>query len=273
VYRGTVTVTGQIRALTGLRVGKPAALDIGGIDEALLRDPVTGKPYVPGSSLKGKLRFLCERLLGVPLRQLVPPSASLPQGINIHFCASQEEYMRDGRPCPVCRVFGTRGPAFEPTRLIVRDAVLSDALDPGDGRRLSWDDVDTEAPYAEVKVENVLDRLNCHSTPRFVERVPAGSLFDMELVYHVHDGYDLDNFRILLQGLVALTFDYLGGSGSRGYGRVSVDNVGFQVLTREVLITGGKPQALAGGRRFRDIHEAAACWDAIRSELQWRLGV
>ena len=273
MYRGTIVIGGQLKALTGLRIGRPAAMDVGEIDEAVVRDPVTGKPYIPGSSLKGKLRYLCERILGLPMRQVIPSSPAFPGGVSLHVCASREEYLQSGSPCPLCRVFGARGPAAEPTRLIVRDAVLADVLDPGDGRRLSWDEVDTEAPYAEVKAENMLDRLSSRSVPRLVERVPAGSIFEMELVYHVYDGYDADNLQLLLQGLAALTLDYLGASGTRGYGRVDVSDVKLELVTREAILGREAPVVLGGGRAFPDVRAVLGSWEAIRGELRWRLGV
>lgn len=133
---GKVVITAQIKVVTGLRVGAAtSALDIGGIDQLVLRDPITDKPYIPGSSLKGKLRSLLTKAYGYPLQQLVRQ----PVEVWLHWCESDQEY----RCCLVCPTFGqfpsgpgqTRFPFVTPTRLIVRDSWLRDELEVAGGRR------------------------------------------------------------------------------------------------------------------------------------------
>ncbi len=221
--RGKVVIRGHIKALTGLRIGGTAGTEIGGMDNPVIRDPITDRPYIPGSSLKGKMRSLLTRALGKPVRTLVKGRNNAPD-IRIHWC-EPEEYTQDGRPCVLCRTFGTAGErAQEPVRAIVRDAHLLDELEVKDEtgavQRIPWGAVNTELPYTEVKFEAVIDVITSAANPRQMERVPAGALFGVELLLSVYDKHDRECLRTLLLGMRLLEDDSLGSSGSRGYGRV-----------------------------------------------------
>ena len=231
--QGKLIVQAQIKVLTGLRIGGAAGgLEIGGLDNPVIRDPVTQRPYIPGSSLKGKMRSLVTRALGKELEELV-------QGrVRIHWC-EPDEYWTDGVPCPVCRTFGTAGErAQEPGRLIVRDAPLLDELEVpdenGGTRRVRWDEIAAglDLPYTEVKMEAAIDVITAAANPRQMERVPPGALFDAEMLLAVYDQHDREALRTLLLGMRLLEDDYLGSSGSRGYGRIRFQNV--RVLWRSV---------------------------------------
>lgn len=231
--QGKLIVQAQIKVLTGLRIGGAAGgLEIGGLDNPVIRDPVTQRPYIPGSSLKGKMRSLVTRALGKELEDLV-------QGrVRIHWC-EPDEYWTDGVPCPVCRTFGTAGErAQEPGRLIVRDAPLLDELEVpdenGGTRRVRWDEIAAglDLPYTEVKMEAAIDVITAAANPRQMERVPPGALFDAEMLLAVYDQHDREALRTLLLGMRLLEDDYLGSSGSRGYGRIRFQNV--RVLWRSV---------------------------------------
>ncbi len=236
---GKVVITAQIKVVTGLRVGAAtSALDIGGIDQPVLRDPITDKPYIPGSSLKGKLRSLLTKAYGYPLQQLV----RRPVEVWLHWCESDQEY----RCCLVCPTFGqfpsgpeqTRFPFVTPTRLIVRDSWLRDELEvageDGTVRRLKWSEVDTDLPYTEVKAEVALDIITAASNPRQIERVPPGALFDAELLFSVFTKDDVlgidpnrerERLRAVLLAMRLLEDDYLGASGTRGYGKIKFQNI------------------------------------------------
>lgn len=224
--QGKIVIAGVLQAMTGLRIGGAGAgMEIGGLDNVVIRDPVTGRPYIPGSSLKGKMRSLLTRALGKPLKTLVEPRGSIP-AIRIHWCESEAEYRREGRPCPLCRAFGVAGQrALEPVRLIVRDGRLLEELElldeNGQPTRKRWAEVNTDLPYTEVKWEAAIDVLTAAANPRAMERVPAGALFEVELLFSVYDADDREAFRTVLLGMRLLEDDYLGGSGSRGYGRVA----------------------------------------------------
>jgi hypothetical protein len=73
----------------------------------------------------------------------------------------------------------------------------------------------------EIKFENTISRISAAANPRQIERVPAGAEFDFRLVYNIEDEGDLaEDLQILADGIRLLQMDYLGGHGSRGYGRV-----------------------------------------------------
>jgi len=229
---GKVVISSEMVALTGIRVGAAASgLDIGGVDQPVLRDPITNQPYIPGSSLKGKLRSLLTRAHGLLPQQLV----QRPVEVWLHWCTDEADY----RNCPVCATFGQfpsgpRGARYDfvtPTRLIVRDARLAPELqvtEDGATTRRPWKEVDTDLPYSEVKVEVALDVVTAASNPRQMERVPPGAIFDTELLYSVYRSDDgtiepqteKRRLREVITAMRLLEDDYLGSSGTRGYGKV-----------------------------------------------------
>lgn len=236
---GKVVIGGEMKALTGLRIGAATSgLEIGGIDQPVLRDPVTERPYIPGSSLKGKLRSLLTKAYGLTLEPLVRQ----PPEVWIHWCSDESQY----RTCVVCPTFGQfpSGPGqvrytfVTPTRLIVRDAMLADTIDVTDEEgnvvKKHWRDLDTDLPYTEVKVEVALDVVTAASNPRQMERVPPGAVFQVELLFSVYEGNGLpgvdpaqeqERLRAVLQAMRLLEDDYLGSSGTRGYGKVQFQNL------------------------------------------------
>lgn len=194
-----ITLTGKIVLITGLHIGASNdSVQIGGIDSAVIRDPRTQMPYIPGSSLKGKLRSLAEWSNQAVLNKML----------------SRE---KKGDPCncglancPVCVVFGStgavKGTDRGPTRLIVRDAVLPEGAE----------------VYFEDKVENSIDRLKgSASNPRHIERIAPGAEFDFSMSYKILKDSDKALFKsVVLNAMGLLEKDYLGGSGSRGYGKI-----------------------------------------------------
>jgi CRISPR-associated protein Csm3 len=208
---GRVILEGKIEALTGLHIGgSPGALAIGGVDLPVIRNPVDQRPYIPGSSLKGKMRSLWEKATGA--RQ----NRGIGKGVSIHACETKDEYSR----CPVCQIFGTLGQneAAFPTRIVVRDVPLAED---------SLKDIRTDMPFTEVKWEAAIDRVTSAATPRQIERVPAGAVFGpMQIVFNIYDAGDFGRFLDVLTALQLVEDDYLGGQGSRGSGRVA-----FQGLT------------------------------------------
>ena len=204
---GRVVITGRISAETGLRIGgNPSGIEIGGIDNIVLRNPVSQLPYIPGSSLKGKMRSLLERYSRAPINHKIDQ-------VRIHSCHVGNS---DYKSCDVCRIFGLPAQgevmADYPTPLIVRDVSLS-----GIGSQ----NVDELDEYTEVKWEAAIDRITSAAVPRQMERVPAGAVFEpLELIYNV---YGQDVLQRLPQVFVTLQLvedDYLGGLGSRGSGKV-----------------------------------------------------
>lgn len=215
---GKIFIRGKIKLKTGLRIGgNTMGISIGGIDLPVIRDPITNTPYIPGSSLKGKMRSLMERLLDLKLNKNIGTDEN---PIWIHNCSDPN--------CKVCRVYGsTKSKDDEnsfniPARIIVRDAFLTESSI----RML--ESLETDLPYTEWKMENSLDRVTSAANPRSVERIPAGSVFNFEIIYNVeNDDHKKEDLMNIFKALQLVEDDYLGGSGSRGYGKVvfSVEEV------------------------------------------------
>lgn len=209
------TVTGQIRVVTGLHIGAGKdAIEIGGIDSPVVKNLYTSEPYIPGSSLKGKLRCLMEWATN-----RVRTDGKTWDGGDER---NPERLAQD----PVLRIFGTTSSTWNagPTRLVVRDCPINAA----------WRDeiIERGLPFTEEKFENNIDRIQGKAGVgiRKTERVPAGALFDLTIVYRIFDTgdggrQDEDFFTALLQAMCLLEHDALGGSGSRGYGRIRFENL------------------------------------------------
>lgn len=222
---GRVRVTGLIRLLSGLHIGAGKdSVEIGGIDNPVIKHPHTGEPYIPGSSIKGKLRFLLEWAFGT-VRE---------DGQAWGFDDNQPVDPAD----PVLRIFGNALKEWPggPTRLMVRDAPLCET----DRARYR------EAPEAffEEKTEVTINRIQGKALDgglRTQERVPAGVAFDFEMAFRLYDfgdgaARDLACLDWTLQGLALLEQDALGGSGSRGYGRIAFENLVLHVPEREAIM-------------------------------------
>ncbi|MFN0073827.1 MAG: type III-A CRISPR-associated RAMP protein Csm3 [Chloroflexota bacterium] len=230
---GRLVLSLHIDIVTGLHIGgSQGALAIGGVDSPIIRDPLTQRPYLPGSSLRGKMRSLSERSAGLAQTQRI-------NNVYIHSCQNVD--------CEVCAVFGV--PAAEmlpaPTRLIVRDSFLTAAS----ASRL--EQARTDLPYAEQKWEAAIDRVTSAATPRQIERVPAGAVFGpAELVYSIYQRGDLERFRGVVGALQMVEDDYLGGYGSRGGGQVRFTELN---LTARSNAAYGQPIEAAEVRHFADL--------------------
>lgn len=251
---GRIILEGQIRALSGLHIGgSPAALAIGDVDLPVIREAVSGRPYIPGSSLKGKMRSLAEKLTGAPQNR------PIGRDVTIHVATNRSEYDRYW----VNPIFGVPGEVrFEipaPTRLIVRDVPLSEES----AERLLR--AKTDLPYTEVKWEAAIDRVTAAAVPRQMERVPAGAVFaPMEMVFNVFAKEDLDLFAHVLTALKLVEDDYLGGQGSRGSGKVAFENL-------KLSFRRGEGYQLAGERPLGNLAELS---DAGRKEaITWLKGL
>ncbi len=212
-----ILVRGEITALTGMHIGgNDTGLGIGGADKVVVRDPKTRRPYIPGSSLKGKMRSLLER---VDCARLGCDGFAV-QGITLAPCKCGG--------CAVCLVFGVPADESRPydpdkpyagaARALFRDAHMTPA---SAAEMANWSGLDL--PYAEVKTEVAIDRLTSKANPRQFERVPAGARFGFEVALNVYDKDDEEEMLGLLQrGLQLVADDAIGGQGSRGYGQVEI---------------------------------------------------
>lgn len=215
--RGRILLQMDVHVLTGLHVGGAGGkVEIGGVDSPVIRDPITNEPYLPGSSVRGKMRSLTERIYG---RE---QNMSIGQGVKIHMLRkanneSDTQYQERFRQNETCSIFGVTGdePVPHPTALIVRDAHLSKES----VERLKQ--ANTDLPFTEVKWEATIDRVTSAATPRQIERVPAGAIFTgLEMIYNIYEQSNLNHFPVLLQALSLVEEDYLGGLGARGSGKV-----------------------------------------------------
>lgn len=207
------TITATLTLITGLRIGSgDAEMHIGGVDNTVIKHPLTGAPYIPGSSLKGKMRSLLEWRSGaVQEKPLGAKDFKAATGLQ------QKEIKH------VLQLFGIGGGDVQdnkeliaklgPTRLAFWDCPLE----------ASWEQEvrDNYQLLTEVKSENVINRISgVAEHPRNTERVPAGAKFDFRLSFKQLAGDDPTLLETILQGLKLIELDSLGGSGSRGYGKV-----------------------------------------------------
>lgn len=221
---GRLTFQFKVEALTGLHIGGTNAnIEIGGVDKSVIRNPLDNRPYIPGSSLKGKMRSLLEKYGGLIQNQRIG------EGF-IHSCTDNKEYLT----CQVCQVFGVPGERKfgTPTRIVVRDFHLN-----ADSAEHIEKVARTDLPYTEIKTEVSIDRVTSAANPRQMERVVAGALFGPgQIVYSFYSGDDCDlgrdvaNLRTLARGMQLLEDDYLGGLGTRGGGRIAFK--GFHLTLR-----------------------------------------
>jgi CRISPR-associated protein Csm3 len=208
-------VRGTITALTGLKIGgTKETAGVGETDNPIIRHPITRLPYIPGSSLKGKLRSLLELKHSHRTQSTGSPC--------------------DCTECEICALFGSairrnreaesKLQGLGPSRLIFRDAPLN----------LTSRDELKELPgaFVEVKSEIAMDRKTGGTKTgslRQQERVPEGTSFDFDLTLRLFDE-DFSRNRaekyldLLAEGFEMLEKDYLGGCGTRGYGRVQISS-------------------------------------------------
>ncbi len=199
-----VKLTGMVELLSGLHIGGgDDTMKIGGIDNGVIKDANTDHPYIPGSSLKGKMRSLLEWDAGI---------VGIGDGSPFNSKLLNNPIFSDGSVKSnaeiLLKLFGDKEGAFGITRISVGDCRLSQESE--------------EMVLSEAKYENVINRqTGTAEHPRQTERVPAGVKFDFDIRIKVLDGDDEDALVAMVKkGFELIESDYLGGSGSRGYGRV-----------------------------------------------------
>lgn len=199
-----ILIKGEIKAVTGLLIGgSNTAMGIGGPDKMVIRNPVSNEPYIPGSSLKGKMRSLLEISYGnlgdTKMGQVYNGPSQDPDKVTTLLFGSA--------------INGQEKARQRPSRIIVRDGYLTN----GDILK------NTDLPFTESKTEVVIDRVTSAAMPRTFERVPAGAIFKLDLVLNIMDDENFGEDKLREQTFRALEMvqdDYLGGSGSRGSGQV-----------------------------------------------------
>ena len=254
---GKLILNGELHCETGLHIGAgKGSLEIGGADNPVVKDAF-GLPYIPGSSLRGKIRSLLENALGLTSpAELVYVSRRRGQEVRIH--------QSDRPDDEICLLFGrapgrverVEGEAIEtrsasPARLTVYDAPLDQESITAQMRENLDDEI------TEVKSENAIDRITSQANPRTLERVPAGARFKIRMVLDVLCEEDKALAARLFEGLRLLEDDALGGGGSRGSGRVRFANVKL-VWRNRAFYTGGAEAELASGADLGAIQAVVA---------------
>jgi CRISPR-associated protein Csm3 len=244
---GKLILEGEMHCETGLHIGAgKGSLEIGGSDNPVVKD-AQGRPYIPGSSLRGKIRSLLEQYSGAAVpSELVYLSRRKGQEVRIH--------QSDRPDDEICLLFGRNAGRMErvtgdpldshnatPARLAVFDAPLEiESITPP--MRENLDD-----ELTEVKNENAIDRITSQANPRTLERVPAGARFRVRFIMDLLCDEDAPLFSHLLEGMRLLEDDALGGGGSRGSGRVRFSNLKLAWRNREYYSSGAPQKELISG--------------------------
>ena len=201
-----VRISGDILVKTGMHIGGSGAFAaIGAVDAPVIKDILSGDPMIPGSSLKGKMRSLLARELNTAV---VEP---------------------DGDDERITRLFGSAGKGkskIKRSRLLFSDMVLAnrDQLQKAGLQSMT-----------EVKFENSISRATAVANPRQIERAVKGSVFELDLIYELEKESEfIEDMETLAEGMKLLQYDYLGGSGSRGYGKVEFQNLDADVVVGKV---------------------------------------
>ncbi|HVW87177.1 MAG TPA: type III-A CRISPR-associated RAMP protein Csm3 [Bryobacteraceae bacterium] len=244
---GKLILEGDMHCETGLHIGAgKGSLEIGGADNPVVKDS-HGRPYVPGSTLRGRVRALLEQTTGVAVpSELVFISKRKGQEVRIH--------QSDRPDDEICILFGRSPGRMEkvgggdvesnhatPARLAVFDAPLvPESITPQ--MRETLDD-----ELTEVKSENAIDRITSQANPRTLERVPAGARFRIRMVLDVLCPEDSVLPGLLVQGLRLLEDDTLGGGGSRGSGRVRFGDLKLTWRGKDYYASGAAEREIASG--------------------------
>lgn len=200
-----IKIKGTIELKSGLHIGSSSEYaGIGAVSNVVIRDPLTNKPIIPGSSLKGKMRTLLAKAISCN---------------NSNNNAPPQTHEEDTEE--VVRLFGgsiKKEKELKESRLQFFDCMLKEES----FKKLK--ESDKGLYLTEIKFENTINRKTLKADPRQVERVPRGAIYIFELMYIFPENTreiseDLKNIR---NAVDLLNEDYLGGSGSRGYGRVDL---------------------------------------------------
>ena len=187
--------SGKIKLVSGMCIAGGDVLDIGGADTICIKSPLTGLPYIPGSSLKGAMRSNLEMDM-----DLDKTNRGNPCG-----CGRKE--------CMVCTLFGAyRNPkaACGNGRMTVKDSYINKEFLESLG----------DKKIIELKTENSVSRGNGPANPRMIERVAAGTEFDYEIVIKIFEGDDENKFKSNIEkAMKRVSETGIGGSKSRGYGQ------------------------------------------------------
>ena len=244
---GIKEIKATIVVKTGLHIGGNSnEIKIGGIDNPVIKNPFTNEPYIPGSSIKGKIRTLLEWYFGV---------VSDEKPVDIQ----KEENKKNKYAITIAKLFGN-GATIEdldlareigPTRISFLDCNLKNKEELLDKNAIT-----------EEKIEVSINRLTGTSLhPRHMERVPAGAEFNFSVTLMKFDDDKEDFERILALGMKLLELTNLGGNGSRGYGKIEFTNI--EGLDDNECLDKNKNNRLKSYETLKNLYEKSKSQDKI----------
>lgn len=200
-----IQITGVIEVKTGMHIGGSSAFAaIGAVDSPVIKDVRTNQPMIPGSSLKGKMRTLLAKEYNTELAK--KPDDDALCLTRLFGCAKTNKVRR--------------------SRVLISDMFLCNE------EELRKQGLQS---LTEVKFENTINRATAVANPRQIERVIRGSRFDLDIMYEAEEESEIrEDMEILAEGLRLLQYDYLGGSGSRGYGKIIFRDIQADVVVGTV---------------------------------------
>ena len=205
-----IIIKGEIELVTGMHIGTGGEFAaIGAVDSPVVRDMITQLPIIPGSTFKGKLR-------SVLAKKYSKPNAN-----------------GAGDDClEIKRLFGSQD---NPSRVIFFDMSICNMDE--------LSSVYSIYTPTEVKFENTINRLSSIANPRQIERTIRGCKFDMQMIYELRNQNETDSeilkegredIEMLAEGMKLLEYDYLGGHGTRGYGKIKFNNLSAELVAGDV---------------------------------------
>lgn len=202
-----IQISGTIEVVTGMHIGGSEAFAaIGAIDSPVMKDSITNLPMIPGSSLKGKMRTLLAKKYN---EKPVKPEDDA-ENITRLFGSSKSNKDRK----------------VAASRVLFSDMVLSNEQELRDKE---------VAGLTEVKFENTIIRTTAIANPRQIERVIRGAKFDLDIIYEATEENDIvEDMELLAEGMKLLQYDYIGGHGSRGYGKIKFTDVAAEVVIGDI---------------------------------------
>ncbi len=200
-----IQISGTIEVVTGMHIGGSSAFSaIGAVDSPVIKDVRTNHPMIPGSSLKGKMRSLLAK----------------------QYNTSVAENPDDDAECLTSLFGSAKKNHVQVSRVLFSDMMME-----------NWEELKNQGLTSptEIKFENSIKRTTAVANPRQIERIVRGAKFPLSIIYEVSDEATMrQDFQILRDGLRLLQYDYLGGNGSRGYGKVKFYNLSADVVVGEV---------------------------------------
>lgn len=209
---GKLEISGKIKIMTGMHIGGSKEFSaIGAVDSPVMRDSYTNMPFIPGSSLKGKMRYLLQERYG-------------EKTLDIKASHNDDDLR-------VLRLFGSSNDKSseksQKSRLYFSDSFVSN-LEEIEARGIRG--------LTEVKFENTINRFTAVAEPRQIERVIRGAEFDFSIIYNIEDEKEIEeDFKLIKEGFKLLEYDYLGGNGSRGCGRIKIQDLKLEPVVGDDL--------------------------------------